>query len=369
MTFVNYIDKASVHRNRYTDKELIMKSVGYDITKHQGHSKNFFHIKTFKTDTPNQVATYPLQLGIARLHSSLEKEYTTFRIPKASGGFRTIEAPSDSLKDIQSKVVRFLQNNYRVLPHGAAYAYTKGRSAYDALVHHQAHDAKWFLKLDIKEFFPSISHELIVESLPKIHPLHDVQRSTLERIADIATNLDGVLPQGSPLSPLLSNLVMVEFDYELTKRLKNFNRKSYTYTRYADDLLITCKYNFKFSDVIELIEEVLTDLSLPFEINNAKTRYASKSGRNWNLGLMYTHDQQITIGQKRKKALHSQVHDFLNEEPPVTEESGKRAQQILGNLAYLRMVEPEYHDKLISKYNKKFNTNTLIELAYYTQDF
>lgn len=351
MPYLTYIVRDTVNTpHRQTIKELLMSAAGYeDDTPHQRYSKNFYKTRT-------HFITHPREVNLNNLYDLLAtpftKEYTEFRIPKHSGGTRLIEAPIGTLKELQANIAHTLLHQYRILPHNSAYAYTHGRSAYDSLVTHQINNARWFLKIDVKDFFPSISKEVLLEQLPKVYPFNLIPPTQLETLVDIATNERGVLPQGSPLSPMLSNMIMVEFDLRLSNKIRDFNKQRYTYTRYADDLLISCPYTFKFEDMVDLIEELFKTHNLPFRINRDKLRYASKAGRNWNLGLMYTHDQRITVGTKRKKKIHSLVNSFVNEQWGKQE-----TQELLGQLAYLKNVEPEYHKALIDKYETKYNVN------------
>lgn len=346
--FVTYIRKETVvPEQRATIAELLMQSVGYE-QEYQNYSKGFFEVRTLETE--------PLPFNVGRLVETLgtpyTKEYIQFRIPKSSGGTRLIKAPVDELKELQKNIANMIQNNYRVLPHNAAYAYMRGRCAYDALVTHQRNNARWFLKLDIKDFFPSITKEVLMNKLPFIYPLNELSEDEMEQLIDIATD-EGSLPQGSPLSPLLSNLVMLEFDKLLTTKIRRFENQTYTYTRYADDMLISCPYTFRFESIIKVIEELFEELELPFEISRQKVRYASMAGRNWNLGLMYNQDQRITIGTKRKKELHSLVNSFVVEYPWDIQST----QELIGKLGYLKNVEPDYHERLFNKYETKYGVN------------
>ena len=90
-------------------------------------------------------------------HPNFEADYYEFHIPKRSGGLRTITAPNPELKQLQSDYVKMLEDNNSTRYHNSCYSYTKGRSAADAVRVHQANKSNWFIKLDIKNFFPSIS--------------------------------------------------------------------------------------------------------------------------------------------------------------------------------------------------------------------
>lgn len=336
-----------VASNRYTLKEMLLASAGYH--EHEQHySKNFFQVRTFLAD-PKPLNRPTSTFNDKLIQLQFTKNYYHFRIPKASGGSRQIKAPEEELKTIQKDIADDMLHKLKILPHNAAYAYTRGRCAYDALVTHQRSNARWFLKIDLKDFFPSITTDVLRKVLPKVHPLHNLSTEALEKLIDLATDEDS-LPQGSPLSPMLSNLVMIEFDKLLTQKLMRHEHQTHTYTRYADDILITCPYEFKFQPIINMIKELFQDLELPFKIAPQKVRYASMSGRNWNLGLMYTVEQRITIGTKRKRELHSLVNSFVCEFPWDLQST----QELQGKLAYLNNIEPDYYQSLINKYNTKY---------------
>jgi retron-type reverse transcriptase len=350
MVYVTYIQPHSlVTEHRATIEELLFQAAGY-TNNNQSYSKNFFKMRTFSVTHPRPA---DLSWLINKLNKNFTKEYIQFRIPKASGGTRLIEAPAEELKTLQKEITDILQNGYKILPHNAAYAYTRGRCAYDALVTHQRSKARWFLKIDIKDFFPSITAEVLKDKLPQIYPLNWLDESSLDKLIDIATNEHNVLPQGSPLSPLLSNLIMVGFDLALSSKLRRFEFQSYTYTRYADDMLISCPYTFEYNKIVEVIEELFTEFNLPFTISKHKLRYASSAGRNWNLGLMYNKDLKITVGTKRKKELHSLLNSFVVEYPWDIQPT----QELIGKLGYLKNVEPDYYNTLINKYETKYNVN------------
>jgi hypothetical protein len=81
------------------------------------------------------------------------------------------------------------------------------------------------------------------------------------------------------------------------------------------------------------------------------------AGRNWNLGLMYNKDQQITVGSKKKKMLHSLVNNYVMDYQADEPWSITQTQELVGQLGYLKNVEPNYYDILINKYETKYNVN------------
>jgi len=153
--------------------------------------------------------------------------YQKFYIPKASGGFREINAPIEELKQLQRNIVFQLSHIPGhhlpvVHPHDTAYAYIQHRSTKHALEEHQRNGSNWFLKLDIKDFFPSCTKELVHDMIEKLYPLCYIPHSDLDEMIDVCC-LDGVLPQGAPTSPFLTNMLMLPIDKEISDLVSNLN--------------------------------------------------------------------------------------------------------------------------------------------------
>lgn len=291
-----------------------------------------------------------------------EKAYTTFRIPKATHGYRTINAPSGRLKDRQRAIVEHLQNHCHILESPWAYAYIKGCSAPDALRKHQENRSKWFLKIDIKDFFTSCTKQCVVESLMQVFPIcswDEVEQSTCLDMLEEYCYYENALPQGAVTSPYLSNLVMVPYDWRIAALLRQadthgLTRQKYVYTRYADDILISAKNQFDWRLLQQRIQEILEP---HFILKAEKTRYGSSSGRNWNLGCMLNADNNITVGYKQKEEWKRKMMEiiirFRNNEPiPLPER-----QQLMGLLSYYKSIELDYFNYLIRHYHEKYQVN------------
>lgn len=274
--------------------------------------------------------------------------YTSFRIPKHSGGTRQIDAPDYRLKTALTAIrLRFEWAGF--LEHNNAYAYVKTRSTKDALERHTEKNHKWYLKMDLKNFFGSCSKEFIKQQLKKIALYNLIPEELLDNVLHTALLNDG-LPQGTPFSPWLTNQVMIPFDYELTKFCHQHN---IVYTRYADDLLFsTNSKTYLLNTVVPMVKEIFANT--PLCINEEKTKISSICGKNWNLGLMINKDNQITVGTKRKERLRATITDFaLNTENWTKTD----AQELLGLLQYYQSIEPTYFQNLLTKYNNKYNIN------------
>lgn len=279
-----------------------------------------------------------------------DKPYNSFTIPKHNGGVRRIDAPEEDFKGILREVKDLFEKHLKMLPHNNAFAYVPGRSTLDALQIHQRNNSKWFLKLDIKNFFNSTSPEWTYHQLTKLFPIQPLLDTCSEQIFHILqyASLEGGFPQGSPFSPYVTNLVMLPCDHEIKETLHNYNRQHFKYTRYADDIIISSKYHFNWKEIQDIIAEIIH----PYEIKKEKTRYGSSAGRNWNLGLMLNKDNEITIGHKRKERMKATIHNFL-----TSTDSWSRmdTQVLLGQIAYYSKVEPDWINATIQKYSQKTN--------------
>ena len=282
--------------------------------------------------------------------TDISARYKKHRIKKKNGGYRTINEPDLALKTLQRKILE-LRQTFGNIEHDSAFAYIKGRSIYDAVQRHQNNNSQWFLKVDLKSFFDSCTEDFIYQQLIKIYPysllISDENCDTIiKQIINIAC-LNGVLPQGNPLAPYLTNLIMLPLDYRL-------NTLAPVYTRYSDDMLFSARTKFDLNKTIKNIEHILKDT--PLKINHEKTRLGSRNGNNWNLGLMLNKDNCITIGHEKKRIYKATIDQFLTKPETYTVQ---QIQQLAGLTAYYLYIEPAYFNFIINKYNKKHNKNLL----------
>ncbi len=264
--------------------------------------------------------------------------YRTFQIPKRRGGFREICAPDEELKLLQTQVAKLFTKTMKFLPHNAAHGFTKKRNCKTSLEIHQAHRSRWFLKLDIKDFFPNTSYMQVVNAMQHVYPFCCLTPRQQWLFAAVCT-LGEHTPQGAPTSPVITNLVMVAEDVNITNYCKAHNL---IYTRYADDMLISSKVSFNWEETQQHIQAILEN----YELKTEKTRYGSFNGRNWNLGLMYNNSNSITVGHAKKKLVKNLVHNFETKEECRTREN---YYHLLGLVGYCRYIEPAYFDQYLER--------------------
>ena len=283
--------------------------------------------------------------------------YHTFHIPKSSGGLRRIDAPLPELMNALRELKTLFETNMFALYHTTAFAYVRGRSTIDAIKRHQRNESKWFLKLDFSNFFGSTTPGFVLDMLSQIFPFSEIVRYTagkheLEKALSLCFLNDG-LPQGTPISPFITNVMMIALDHKISNGLRSFDSRRFVYTRYADDLLISCKIDFDKDKVQQFVIDKLAEFRAPFSIKKEKTRYGSSAGRNWNLGVMLNKDNQITIGHKRKKEFKAMLDNYMRDRKTENRWELHDIQVLSGLISYYKMVERDYIDYLLRQYSEK----------------
>ena len=289
--------------------------------------------------------------------------YETFYIPKKSGGLRRIDAPKSELMDALRRLKTVFEEDFHALYHTAAFAYIKGRCTVDAIKRHQKNNSKWFGKLDLHNFFGSTSLEFVMSAFSMVFPFSEVVKSPVGEV-ELRTALElaflnGGLPQGTPISPLITNVMMIPVDFTLSKALRDFEKQRYVYTRYADDFIVSSKFDFDVRAIERLFIDTLQRFGAPFSINESKTRYGSSAGRNWNLGVMLNKDNEITVGHKKKRQFQCMLYNYITDKQSGVEWSREDIQVMQGLHSYYRMVEKETIDAIINHINQKMNVDVL----------
>ena len=281
-----------------------------------------------------------------------KEHYRHFQIPKKSNPhkMRQIDAPDELLSSIQTRFKEQIENELQVLPHKAAHAYTKGCSTVTAMQVHQKNESNWYLQIDLKDFFNSITGKWLKDMLLDVFPFKYVNQEWLDTMIHVAL-LNGTLPQGSHLSPLLTNLAMVPIDNDLTEKLHSYRGHHYVYTRYADDITISCKEKFDPNEILNVIKSVFIKWMVPFRINNEKTRFGSKAGRNYHLGLIVNKDNQLSVGHEKNQKFRAMIFNFctVGDEWELHD-----VQKMLGLISYYKAIEPDFVKKVLIKYGTKY---------------
>jgi hypothetical protein len=294
------------------------------------------------------------------------EHYDSFKIPKRSGGFRPIDAPDEALSAALRQLKALFEDEFGALYHASAHAYIKERSTVSALKVHQRNESRWFAKLDLHNFFGSHTLPYVMDQLSMIFPFCEVVsldggRAELEKALELAFYKGG-LPQGTPISPMLTNLCMIPLDYKLSQACRELDGQKLVVTRYADDFLISSKYQFELKQAERLVQDVLNEFHAPFQLNKKKSRLGTSSGRNWNLGLMLNQNNEITVGHKNKRNFEHALFNFVQDQRHGVYWSKEDAQHLMGLYSYYRMVEREAIDRIVAHLDQKQGVDSIVML-------
>lgn len=284
--------------------------------------------------------------------------YTFFKRLKKTGGYRDISAPCDELQDWLRRLSRFITNTCGILYHTSAFAYVKDRCIVDCVRKHQKFESKWFLKTDFSGFFPNTTIDFTMKMLSMIFPLSEVCKrqdgyDALKKALSLGF-LDGGLPQGTCLSPTLTNCFMIPIDHKL---FNTFASRHMVYTRYADDMHISAIEKFPMKEAVNIIKDTLKEFGAPWELKPEKTHYGSVNGKNWILGLMLNGRNDITVGYRNKRYFKAEINSFILDTINGNPWSLEDVNHLKGKIAYYTMIEKEYFESIIDRQNKKYKVN------------
>src|SRR3954454_6574864 len=214
-------------------------------------------------------------------------------IPKPDGGVRKLGIPTVLDRLIQQAVMQVLQRHWDRTFSEGSYGFRPGRSAHQAVAQAQRYIAEgygWCVDFDLEKFFDRVNHDKLMGAIAK--RVGDKRLLKLIRALLNAGVMEGGLvspsvegtPQGGPLSPLLSNLVLDELDREL-------ERRGHRFVRYADDCNVYVRSERAGQRVMESITQFITQ-KLKLKVNEAKSAVARPQERKF-LGFSFTAGPEV----------------------------------------------------------------------------
>lgn len=292
------------------------------------------------------VADVARELGISpssckRIAIGAHRRYKRFYIAKRKAGdYRLVAQPAREVKAVQRAIVKFLSP---LLPvHDAATAYKVGSSIIMNAERHSA--ARFLIKLDFRNFFPSIDASSISNLL----------RASIDGIG--STEIDFIIGAclwwgdgrhalciGAPSSPFLSNAVMYAFDSSVSE----FSQQNEcVYTRYSDDICISSRQPDVISSVEVFIRKLCAEMVSPrLHINEDKRVAVGRSTSMTVTGLTLTNQGGVSVGRLRKRGVRSGINRYLKQGLSLDEE-----RVLKGEVAFVLNVEPEFRYVLIRTY-------------------
>jgi RNA-directed DNA polymerase len=213
-------------------------------------------------------------------------------IPKPDGGVRELGIPTVLDRFIQQAVMQVMQRRWDGTFSDHSYGFRPGRSAHQAVEKAQEYLAegyRWIVDLDLEKFFDRVNHDRLMARIAR--RVSDKRMLKLIRAFLTAGVMEGGLvspvdegtPQGGPISPLLSNIVLDELDQELEKRGLRF-------VRYADDCNIYVRSQRAGERVMESITRYITK-KLKLKVNETKSAVGQPQERKF-LGFSFTWERE-----------------------------------------------------------------------------
>ncbi len=261
-----------------------------------------------------------------------DKMYFSYYILKASGKLRVIDSPNFEMKAIQAWILRNVLEDIPISDR--AMGFVKGKSIKNNARLHL--HSKFVLTIDISNFFNTIKFGQVKGIFDKRFKNAELSKS----LTKLCT-FKKYLPQGAVSSPTISNIIFKPIDDEIEKLC---NKKNVNYSRYADDL------SFSSNDILKLNELYLDLVNIikkyKFSVNKRKTRYLTGKNRIQVTGLILN-SGRLTIGRNRKRLLRAKLYSYFSSKNKTIDKK-----VLLGELAFLRDIEPNYY-KIMIKYKNR----------------
>lgn len=250
----------------------------------------FFQLNLFLVG--DKITFQDYSLFIKDKHKKGKLFYDEFDIPKKKGGYRKISSPNPFLKTIQRYILYKHLYNFR--PHKRATGFIIGKSIVDNAASHVRKSHVY--NIDLKDFFPSIGHNRVFELFK-----HKGYSDDCAAILTELCTLDGVLPQGAPTSPAISNMICYMLDVRLFKLARSCRLK---YSRYADDITFSGKYvknGFR-----ETVKNIINEEGFRVSIEKERLMKQKKKHRQTVTGLVV--NRKLSIGRTRYNQLRALLH-------------------------------------------------------------
>lgn len=247
-------------------------------------------------------------------------------IPKKAGGVRTLGVPTVADRIAQTVVRAYLEPEVEPLFHPDSYGYRPGRSALDAVAacRKRCWRSDWVIDLDLRAFFDSIDHDLLLKAVSKHTDLRWVLlyvkrwlEAPLQREDGTIVQRDRGTPQGSAISPLLANLFLhYAFDRWMAREFPDV-----AFERYADDAVAHCATEAQAHEVLGAIAQRMAEVGLELHPDKTRIVYCKDVDRRGS----YEHERFDFLGYTFRPRLSKNKYGkhFVNFSPAVSDNAKK----------------------------------------------
>ena len=241
-------------------------------------------------------------------------------IPKPDGGVRKLGIPTVLDRFVQQAVMQVLQKQWDQTFSDSSYGFRPGRSTHQAVAQAQQYIAAgygWVVDLDLEKFFDRVHHDKLMGQIAKrvgdkrlLKLIRAFLNAGVMENGLVSPSVEGT-PQGGPLSPLLSNLVLDELDREL-------ERRGHRFVRYADDCNIYVRSEQAGQRVMESVKRFITK-RLKLKVNEKKSAVARPQERKF-LGFSFSDGPVIrrTIAPKAVERFKERIREITRQAKSVS---------------------------------------------------
>lgn len=262
------------------------------------------------------------------ISSKIDQNYRSFKVDKRTGGKREIFAPKPGLKAIQRTLADEISRRGNVS--SCVHGYVIGRSIKSHASSHLGSTS--FLKIDIENFFPSITEQKVARVLSDLGFRVDIIPSLVNLCCR-----NGTLPQGSPASPAISNQCLKEIDRNLEAFASAHDLK---YSRYADDIVLSGDTDDH--SLLDLAINVVEEGG--YQVNVMKSFFANRPKKLVLTGLSLS-TGTLKVPKAYKRAVRQEAYRFAAKGTSYLFSDGKfdpfTFDKIMGRLAFWAWVEEE----------------------------
>lgn len=278
--------------------------------------------------------------------NSIYKHYHPVTIPKKNGESRQLYVPDEFMKSIQRQINEKLLSKEEVSPFARAYV-PGGSTKRNASPHI---GQPMILKLDIRHFFDRLIYPLVKE---KVFPKEKYSESNRVLLSVICVYMDA-LPQGAPTSPIISNIILREFDNKVGNWCME---RGVVYTRYCDDMTFSGEFDAK--EVIVFVKKELKEMGL--FLNNKKTVIAGRGQKHIVTGIVV--NEKMSLPKAYKRQIRQEMYYCMKygveshlKASKINETPQEYISKLLGRINYVISVEPENVEMM--EYRKWINERT-----------
>ena len=237
-------------------------------------------------------------------------------IPKSGGGQRGLGIPNVIDRVVQEAVRQVLEPLYEPTFHPSSHGFRPGRSCHTAITEARKHveaGYEWVVDLDLEKFFDRVPHQRLLARLAQkvkedrlLELIRRMLKAKVVMPEGVVVNTEEGVPQGGPLSPLLSNVVLDEFDQELGQR-------GHRFVRYADDMNIYARSRRAAERVMASVTRFLTR-RMRLVVNPKKSAVARPEERHF-VGFRLVREDpegpvEVLLSERSKERIDTKIREL-----------------------------------------------------------